>query len=67
MSTWTNWVGNQTCAPAEVAAPRSEDELAQLVADATRRGVQVRVAGAGHSFTPVVATDGLLLDLRGQR
>jgi FAD/FMN-containing dehydrogenase len=25
----------------------------------------VRVAGAGHSFTPVVATDGLLLDLRG--
>ena len=65
MSTWTNWVGNQTCAPAEVAAPRSEDELAMLVADATRRGVPVRVAGAGHSFTPVVATDGLLLDLRG--
>ena len=25
----------------------------------------MRVAGAGHSFTPVVATDGLLLDLRG--
>jgi len=27
--------------------------------------MSVRVAGAGHSFTPVVATDGLLLDLRG--
>ncbi len=24
----------------------------------------MRVAGAGHSFTPIVATDGLLLDLR---
>jgi FAD/FMN-containing dehydrogenase len=67
VSTWTNWVGNQSCAPAEVAAPRSEDELATLVADATRRGVRVRVAGAGHSFTPVVATDGLLLDLSGLR
>jgi FAD/FMN-containing dehydrogenase len=65
VSTWTNWVGNQSCAPAKVASPRSEDELATLVADATRRGVAVRVAGAGHSFTPVVATDGLLLDVRG--
>ncbi|MDX6476389.1 MAG: hypothetical protein QOH95_1900 [Gaiellaceae bacterium] len=59
--TWTNWVGNQTCRPAELAAPTSEDEVATLVAGAS----QVRVAGAGHSFTPVVVTDGLLLDLRG--
>ncbi|HEX7526362.1 MAG TPA: D-arabinono-1,4-lactone oxidase, partial [Gaiellaceae bacterium] len=61
MPTWTNWVGNQTCAPAELASPASEDEVAELVSGATA----VRVAGAGHSFTPVVATDGLLLDLRG--
>jgi FAD/FMN-containing dehydrogenase len=65
MSNWTNWVGNQSCSPAERAAPTSEDEVAALVADAARRGLPVRVAGAGHSFTPVVATDGLLLDLRG--
>src|SRR5205085_3087550 len=63
--TWTNWVGNQSCRPAEVAAPASEDEVAALVARAAERGLKVRVAGAGHSFTPVVATDGLLLDLRG--
>lgn len=63
--TWTNWVGNQTCAPAERAAPRSEDEVAERVASASARGLPVRVAAAGHSFTPVVATDGLLLDLRG--
>ena len=61
MPAWTNWVGNQTCAPAELAAPRSEDEIAELVAMASA----VRVAGAGHSFTPVVLTDGLLLDMSG--
>jgi FAD/FMN-containing dehydrogenase len=64
-ASWTNWVGNQTCAPARVAAPESEDEVAELVADAARRGLAVRAAGAGHSFTPVAVTDGLLLDLRG--
>ena len=58
---WTNWVGNQSCAPTKLAAPRSEDEVAELVASARK----VRVAGAGHSFTPVVVTDGLLLDMRG--
>jgi FAD/FMN-containing dehydrogenase len=65
VATWTNWVGNQTCRPAERAAPASEDEVATLVAGAARRGMPIRVAGAGHSFTPVVATDGLLLDLGG--
>lgn len=64
-STWRNWVGNQSCSPDEVAAPASEEEVAALVADASRRGLAVRVAGAGHSFTPVVSTEGLLLDLRG--
>jgi len=62
---WTNWVGNQSCAPAETASPASEDEVAELVAGAAARGLGVRVAGSGHSFTPVVATDGLLLDLHG--
>jgi FAD/FMN-containing dehydrogenase len=65
VATWTNWVGNQSCSPAARAAPRSEEEVASVVADAAGRGRQVRVAGAGHSFTPVVTTDGLLLDLRG--
>jgi FAD/FMN-containing dehydrogenase len=62
---WSNWVGNQSCRPARLAAPGSEDEVAALVAGAAGDGLGVRVAGAGHSFTPVVATDGLLLNLRG--
>jgi FAD/FMN-containing dehydrogenase len=61
--TWTNWVGNQSFTPGHAASPRDEQEVAALVRDAIELGAGVRVAGAGHSFTPVVATDGLLLDL----
>lgn len=63
-SPWTNWVGNQSFSPAFAATPRDEEEVAALVRQAAERGVGVRVAGAGHSFTPVVETDGVLLDLR---
>jgi len=34
-----------------------------MVAEAERRDLNVRVAGSGHSFTPVVGTGGLLLSL----
>ncbi len=64
---WTNWVGNQRFEAAHYAAPTSEEEVVQLVAEASRRGLGVRVAAAGHSFTPVVQTDGLLLDLAAMR
>ena len=60
---WRNWVGNQSCEPARTASPESEDEVCELVAAAALDGIGVRVAAAGHSFTPVVVTDGLLLDL----
>jgi FAD-linked oxidoreductase len=56
---WTNWTGDQRCTPERIARPRSEEELAELVRS-TRR---VRVAGAGHSFSDIACTDGLMLDL----
>ena len=62
---WRNWVGNQSFVPRHVASPASEDELAATVRDATRRGLSVRAAGSGHSFTPVVATSGVLIDTGG--
>lgn len=64
---WRNWVGNQSCVRAERAAPSSEAELCELVADAAGRGLNVRVAGSGHSFTPVALTSGLHLTLSGMR
>ena len=66
-SAWTNWVGNQSFTSAYSAAPRDEDEVVALVRQAAERGVGVRVAGAGHSFTPVVETSGLRLDLSALR
>jgi FAD/FMN-containing dehydrogenase len=60
---WTNWVGNQSFTPGHSARPRHEEEVAQLVREAAQLGYSARVAGAGHSFTPIVSTDGLLLDL----
>ena len=55
---WRNWAGNQSCLPEARLAPASEDELAATLARA--RGV-VRPAGTGHSFSPLVPTDGTLL------
>ncbi len=60
---WRNWAGTVLARPAEVQHATTADEVATAVVDAGRRGAQVRVAGSGHSFTPLVATDGLLLHL----
>jgi FAD/FMN-containing dehydrogenase len=60
---WSNWVGNQHSTPGYEAAPREEEDVAALVREAAQVGSRVSVAGAGHSFTPIVGTDGLLLDL----
>jgi FAD/FMN-containing dehydrogenase len=54
---WTNWVGNQSFTPAHSAQPRDEEQVADLVREAARLGSSIRVAGAGHSFTPIVNTD----------
>lgn len=62
-SPWVNWAGDQRCHPAVVAHPRDTAEVAALVTAAAARGRNVRVAGAGHSFTDAVLTDGVLLDL----
>jgi len=59
MAEWRNWSGSVTARPDLFARPTTEAELAGLV----RKARKVRVVGAGHSFMPLCATDGLLLDL----
>jgi FAD-linked oxidoreductase len=63
--TWSNWAGDQHCAPQRMVRPTSEDELCQIVAEAAARGQHVRAAGSGHSFTDAVCTDGVLVDTSG--
>jgi L-gulonolactone oxidase len=57
---WVNWSGSQRATPARFARPASRRELAELVATAPG---PIRVAGAGHSFSAGVVTDGTLLSL----
>lgn len=58
---WRNWSGYQGCLPAGRVAPESLDELVGVLRAAT---APVRPVGAGHSFTPLVPTEGTLVSLR---
>jgi L-gulonolactone oxidase len=49
--------------PGTYAQPASVDELCALVREAAAAKQSVRVIGAGHSFTPLVQTDGVLVSL----
>jgi FAD-linked oxidoreductase len=64
---WSNWAGDERWAPARVARPTSEDELAGAVGQAARDGLSVRATGSRHSFTDIAATDGLMVDTTGLR
>ncbi len=57
---WSNWSGGQRCNPAAIAAPADEAALTALVKTAQ---APIRPAGAGHSFTPLVPTDGTIVAL----
>ncbi|HWB65702.1 MAG TPA: D-arabinono-1,4-lactone oxidase [Mycobacteriales bacterium] len=62
---WSNWAGEQRCAPVELDRPTSEAELVETVRRARDRGLTVRAVGAGHSFTDCACTDGVLIDTSG--
>src|SRR6201989_3002208 len=59
MASWSNWSGSVAASPTAIERPRTEAELAAIVA----RSRKVRVVGAGHSFMPLCETDGTLLSL----
>jgi FAD/FMN-containing dehydrogenase len=64
MKTWSNWSGSLRFDPAHVAEPSDEEELAALIRRIADGGGKVRIAGAGHSSSPLVRTDGTLVSLR---
>lgn len=61
--TWKNWGKNQAFTAAGYVRPDNEDHAIAQIQHAISQRQAVRVAGSGHSFTPVVATSGLLVDL----
>jgi FAD-linked oxidoreductase len=62
---WRNWGRSAAAAPVHVARPTSVDEVVALVRTAAERGLAVKVVGAGHSFTDIAATQGVLIHLDG--
>ena len=62
-ASWSNWTGDQRCAPAELVRPRDRDELAAAIVTAAEAGRRVSVAGSGHSFTEAALTDGTMIDV----
>ena len=57
---WSNWSGGVVCKPKQIVRPKNEVDLAAAI----RTGAApVRVPGTGHSFTPLNATGGTIVDL----
>lgn len=63
MTGWSNWSGSVRAPDAAIVRPHDLAELRAELARAARHDRIVRVAGAGHSFTPLVATDDVVIDL----
>lgn len=57
---WSNWSGWVKAWPKELAAPSTEEEVAEALKTAA---APVRVAGRGHSFTPLVETGGTIMTM----
>jgi FAD-linked oxidoreductase len=60
---WQNWSASVKSAPKEIVRPASLEELARLIDAYSKEGRHVRVVGAGHSFTPLVYSDDVLISL----
>ncbi len=60
---WSNWSGSVQGTPRQFVQPGSMGELTQRIATYARDGRRVRVVGSGHSFTPLVQTDDVLISL----
>lgn len=61
--TYTNWGRTLRFSPSAYFLPKREDEIAQIILRACEEKKSVRVVGAGHSWTPLIETDGYLISL----
>src|SRR5690625_1637289 len=60
---WKNWSESVVANPKTIFTPKTLDELVQFVNDCREKNMTLRVVGAGHSFTPLVATSEALVSL----
>jgi L-gulono-1,4-lactone dehydrogenase len=60
-TSWRNWSRTYSCSPARVFRPRSLEDLVAIVRQAGQAGKRVRVAGRGHTMSPLSVTDDYLV------
>lgn len=60
---WSNWSGSVRFRPKRILYPASVEEVAGIIRQAADERRKIRVVGSGHSFTPLVPTDDILLSL----
>lgn len=59
-----NWGGNHRFTPAAVVRAHDTDDVLRAVRWAAEHRLPLRTMGAGHSFSPLIPTGGVLLDLQ---
>jgi len=62
-SEWSNWSGSLCFTPGRIERPESEEELIALVRQGGSEESTVRVVGSGHSSSPLVETEDILISL----
>ncbi|QJD84422.1 D-arabinono-1,4-lactone oxidase [Cohnella herbarum] len=60
---WSNWSGLVKATPQTVVYPSHVEEVVDVVKLCRKDGRTLRVVGSGHSFTPLAASDDVLLSL----
>lgn len=61
-NTFTNWSKSVTAKPENWYSPKSVEEIQQIIIE-NKHGRKIRVKGSGHSFTPLVACNDIMIDL----
>lgn len=62
-TTRSNCADTQSCQPEAVIQAVSVEHVSEIAADATKPGISFRPVETGHSFAPLVPTEGIVLDI----
>src|SRR5699024_7215883 len=60
---WQNWSESVHCRAEQMLTPYTLEDLISIVKVCYQHGKSIRIVGAGHSFTPLVATSDIIISL----